>query len=120
MVSPITSVVFDSANPARVAEFWAGATGYELRFSNEETSILVHPEKVGPVLHFQKVPEARSGKNRVHVDMQTPDLEAEETRLIGLGASKQRTVEEGGFRWSVMNDPEGNEFCVVFVPKKAE
>ena len=85
---------------------------------------VVDPEGAGPRIFFQQVPEPKVVKNRVHVDVNaggpqgTPDeqrrelVTAEVARLEGAGASVFREVEERGEHWVVMQDPEGNEFCV--------
>ncbi|MBU6536600.1 VOC family protein [Streptomyces mayonensis] len=69
---------------------------------------------LGRRLLFQRVPEAKTGKNRVHLDVHSADggREAEAARLEALGASVVRRVKEQGGEWVVMADPEGNEFCV--------
>jgi hypothetical protein len=69
---------------------------------------------LGRRLLFQRVPEAKTVKNRVHLDVHAPDgrREAEAARLQALGASVQRHVKEQGGEWVLMTDPEGNEFCV--------
>ncbi|MFG3529025.1 VOC family protein [Streptomyces sp. NPDC047917] len=69
---------------------------------------------LGRRLLFQRVPEARTAKNRLHLDVHAgPDRrEAEVRRLVGLGATVLREVAEQGGRWTVLADPEGNEFCV--------
>jgi predicted enzyme related to lactoylglutathione lyase len=111
VATPI-QVVIDCADPARLAEFWAAALGY-----------VVDPEEAGPRLFFQMVPEPKTVKNRVHVDLNAagtgtaPDVraarvDAKVAELVALGATIQRRVEENGERWVVMQDPEGNEFCV--------
>ena len=68
----------------------------------------------GAELILQGVDEARPAKNRMHLDILAPDIEAEASRLVTLGATRIRPdpVEEHGSRWIVMADPEGNEFCV--------
>jgi predicted enzyme related to lactoylglutathione lyase len=66
----------------------------------------------GPRLLFLRVPEPRSVKNRVHLDINVVDREAEAERLIALGAQRLRTMTEGQ-GWIVMADPEGNEFCIT-------
>ncbi len=139
-------VVFDCASPSRVAEFWRDALGYQLQpppagFESWEAfltdagvpesewdsaSAVIDPAGAGPRLFFQRVPEPKAGKNRVHLDISaskgpsvTPDLEerkamvrAEVTRLIGIGATEVRDGEELGGFWVVMRDVEDNEFCV--------
>jgi catechol 2,3-dioxygenase-like lactoylglutathione lyase family enzyme len=137
-------VVIDCADPARLAEFWAAALGYVLQppppgFATWEdaaramgmpeerwdsASAVVDPAGTGPRIFFQKVPEAKSGKNRVHLDVNAssgfavPIEERKEQveegvgRLTALGATRVEAHEEFGGYHVVMRDPEGNEFCV--------
>jgi hypothetical protein len=142
MAIPI-QVVFDCADPARLAAFWAGALGYVIQpppegFSSWEefltsigvpedrfndTSAVVDPDGAGPRILFQRVPEGKTVKNRVHLDVNAGgrDSSAEERRLqvaakveelAAAGAKVVREVDEMGDHWFVMHDPEGNEFCV--------
>ncbi len=62
---------------------------------------------------FLKVPEGKTVKNRVHLDLHADDPEAEVTRLLGLGASHVHEKKEWGSQWTTLADPEGNEFCVA-------
>ena len=136
-------VVIDCADPARLATFWAAATGYKLQdpppghdswesflraqgVPEEEwnsASAVVDPDGVGPRLYFQRVPEPKTVKNRVHLDLNQGDrdtppderrrrVDAEVERLKGLGASELYRMEQHGDYWVTMADPEGNEFCV--------
>ncbi len=66
-----------------------------------------------PNLFFIRVPEAKAVKNRVHVDLASDDRDAEVTRLVGIGARHVADHDEGGASWTVLHDPEGNEFCVA-------
>ncbi|HYK27227.1 MAG TPA: VOC family protein [Streptosporangiaceae bacterium] len=70
---------------------------------------------MAPDILFLKVPEAKTAKNRFHPDLVTPYLEAEVKRLVGLGAAQQQEIEESGYHWITLADPEGNEFDVVEV-----
>jgi hypothetical protein len=138
-------MAFDSADPARLAAFWAAALHYivppppdgfakwddwlrdagvpEERWN--DIAAIQDPEGVGPRIYFQRVPEAKTAKNRVHVDVNAgggrdvpleerrANVDAEVARLKGLGASDERgSMEQFGAYWVRMNDPEGNEFCV--------
>jgi hypothetical protein len=88
-------------------------------------SAVVDPDGEGPRLFFQQVPEGKSAKNRVHLDVrgtkdkdapkeeQSRQLHAEADRLVGLGATKHQEYDELGSHWIVMQDPEGNEFCIA-------
>ena len=137
-------VTFDSADPVALAAFWAEALHYlpappprgfdsweaaldswgvPAEHRNDRTA-LVDPDGVGPRLFFQKVPEPKTAKNRVHLDLRAaagrpPEersdaLEAECERLVALGASRFRRLEADGIDevCIVMQDPEGNEFCL--------
>jgi hypothetical protein len=137
----IGNVVFDCSDPDRVATFWAAALGYEKgeyppEMRNEllegglteaelaDRSIAEDPAGDGPRLFFQRVPEAKLVKNRVHLDINaTPgrratkqEVDTEKDRLLALGASTIRHHDQlwgpyPEYHW-VMADPEGNEFCV--------
>jgi hypothetical protein len=137
-------VVFDCAEPAKLAAFWASALGYQLEppppgFDSwqawaEQAGIpreqwdaygaVVDPDGVGPRLFFQRVPEPKSAKNRVHLDVNvgggrgTPDADRRariadaEARLATLGAVRLREMDDVTGHCVVMQDPEGNEFCL--------
>ena len=62
---------------------------------------------------FVKVSEGKTAKNRIHLDVTATDLEPEIDRLVGLGAKRVKDSEEYGYTWTVMADPEGNEFCIA-------
>jgi hypothetical protein len=108
MKSAIRSLTFDCANPTKQAEFWAAVLGYEVKGVDEEGALVVDPTGKNPRLLFIIVPEGKTAKNRLHFDL-TPDTtrKAEVERLLGLGATIYQE-----FDWTVMLDPEGNEFCV--------
>jgi hypothetical protein len=108
------NVTFDCDSPARVAEFWGAALGYKVEAINEFFAQAAHPDGTRPNLLFIKVPEGRTVKNRVHLDMEADDREGEIARLVGLGATRgeTHTMEEYNLTWTVLQDPEGNEMCV--------
>lgn len=110
----VSDVVIDCAEHGAVVEFWAAALDYEPRALNEQYVALV-PRERGPgkpPLLFQRVPEGKVVKNRVHLDFKADDREADVARLVGLGAVEGPTWSLGRLTWTVMSDPEGNEFCV--------
>jgi predicted enzyme related to lactoylglutathione lyase len=109
----IAEVVIDSNRPEVAVAFWAAALGYEPGWSGGPFSQVHDPSGAGMTLLFQRVSEAKIVKNRVHLDLTSSDMPAEVARLSGLGARVLREVSEGGAHWTVMTDPEGNEFCVV-------
>jgi hypothetical protein len=110
MATYIKSVTFDCRNALTVARFWAGALGGELdEDSTEDKAYVEAPGWGGPNLWFQKVPEPRTAKLRMHFDLRAPDgVAAAVKRLSALGA----TVADDQGDLVVMQDPEGNEFCV--------
>jgi len=106
-------LVLDCADPERLGEFWAAALGYTNVGAAGSYLLLVDGDGEQPKLLLQRVPEAKVGKNRMHVDIETPDVDGEVARLEQLGARRvEDDRSEFGTRWVVMNDPEGNEFCV--------
>ncbi|OIH97795.1 VOC family protein [Curtobacterium sp. MCBA15_001] len=114
-------VTFDCADPARVATFWAAVLGYELDLAASAAS---DPAGIGPRLFFQRVPEGKVVKNRVHLDVRVGTglvgderlraLEAEGARLEALGATRVRLLpaDDEDESCLVMQDVEGNEFCL--------
>jgi hypothetical protein len=110
----VTEVVIDCADHGVVLDFWAAALGYERREVNDQYVALVPPapDAGHPPLLFQKVPEPKVVKNRVHLDVRAEVRADEVARLVGLGATVLAEHDLGELRWTVMADPEGNEFCV--------
>jgi predicted enzyme related to lactoylglutathione lyase len=109
-------LVLDCADPERLAEFWAAALKFDKVWADAGYVLLTDPNNVEPRLLLQGVAEPKSGKNRLHFDVHPPDVDAEVSRLEGLGATRGEAIEEFGTRWVVMTDPEGNEFCVCTAP----
>jgi hypothetical protein len=110
MASYIKTVTWDCADALRVARFWAAALGTDV--DEESTPDRAFVEAAGwggPNMWFVRVPEAKTAKNRVHLDLRAPGPVADEVaRLTALGA----TVLTAGADLTVLADPEGNEFCV--------
>jgi Glyoxalase-like domain len=108
--SYIKNVTFDCADAVVVARFWAAALGTDM--DEDSTSDKAFVEAAGwggPNMWFNRVPEPKTAKNRLHLDLRAPaTIEAEVDRLVGLGATVVR-ADDG---LTVMADPEGNEFCV--------
>ena len=109
----VRHVTFDCAEPRRLAEFWRQATGGEIAEDWGEFVTVRTPGLGVEHLAFGGVAEAKSGKNRVHVDFVADDRPAEVARLGDLGATVVADHEVPGLAWTVMADPEGNEFCVA-------
>ncbi len=106
-------VVIDCADHEVVVGFWSAALGWERREINEQYVALLPPSGEGLPVLFQKVPEAKVVKNRVHLDFRAESMVDELERLAGLGATRVVEHALGTTRWTIMLDPEGNEFCVV-------
>jgi predicted enzyme related to lactoylglutathione lyase len=103
-------LVLDCADPEPPAEFWAAALGYTTLGSYV---MLVDEAGAQPKLLLQRGPEAKTVKNRMHFDIECLDVHGEASRPERLGAVRvDGPVSEHGSTWVVMNDPEGNEFCV--------
>ena len=109
------NVVIDVAAHDVVVPFWAAALGWTPHPINEQFVGLRAPadEAIGFDILFQKVPEPKIAKNRAHIDFDAADMEAEVARLVGLGGSRLAEHRLGTFRWTIVADPEGNEFCVT-------
>ncbi|MGH2590804.1 MAG: VOC family protein [Actinomycetota bacterium] len=108
-------VVIDCADPPSLARFWAAVTGYDVGPGDEEWASIEGEGDREIVIGFQKVPEGKVVKNRVHVDLAAPDEEAEARRIEALGATRLWVSEDPEDPFVVLADPEGNEFCVVRV-----
>jgi predicted enzyme related to lactoylglutathione lyase len=108
-------LVLDCRDPSTLAPFWAQAIGY-VELGKVDNYVLLAPDgQPGPNLLLQQVPEAKSAKNRMHLDIHTTDIEGEAARLEQLGARRVETEQlsdSTGSNWVLMADPEGNEFCV--------
>jgi catechol 2,3-dioxygenase-like lactoylglutathione lyase family enzyme len=111
----VGEVVIDCADHEAVVDFWRDALGYRRVEVNAQYVALVPPShEPGHVpLLFQRVPEAKAVKNRVHLDLRGPVMADEVARLVGLGARVLAEHELGDLHWTVMADPAGNEFCVA-------
>jgi catechol 2,3-dioxygenase-like lactoylglutathione lyase family enzyme len=116
MSNTFFGIAFDCDDAAAVARFWAEVLGREVADdpTREHAVVLVGSTgEHGPRLAFHQVPEAKTVKNRLHLDLITADFEAETDRLLALGAHKIRDIEQGGARWTTFGDIEGNEFDLI-------
>ena len=140
MTTPF-QIAVDCADPHQLADFWVAAVGYEIEHNEEQIRALLDagvataddvmeregrlvwrtgvaandPDGVLPRLLFQQVPEPKTVKNRIHLDLFVGEdrREAEVDRLVSLGATRLWDGRQGPHTWVTMADPEGNEFCVV-------
>lgn len=112
-MTEIAAVTIDCEDPQRLAGFWAQVLGVAVTGDYGQYVFLESGGEGKPTLAFQQVPDPTPGKNRVHVDLRADDRPAEVARLTDLGATYLTEQEMGGFAWTVLADPEGNQFCVV-------
>ena len=108
-------LVLDCHDPESLAKFWSRALGYELIGGAGSYVLLLPPSgEEGPQFLLQRVPEPKQMKNRMHFDIHVADIEAEASRLVDLGAERVQPepLSELGNNWVLLQDPEGNEFCV--------
>ncbi len=104
-------VNFDSRDPAPLARWWAEQVGGEVADPYGGSFLLVTG---GPItLAFQQVGDPTPGKNKVHLDLTTDDLDGEVERLVSAGATLVERRGDDSFRWVTLTDPDGNEFCVA-------
>jgi predicted enzyme related to lactoylglutathione lyase len=112
-------LVIDCHDLDRAAGFWTGVLGYVREGTAVGTYLgLIPADGEGMEVLLQRVPDEKGQKNRLHLDLRTPDLESEVGRVLGLGATQLtgQPVNEFGWRWHILADPDGNEFCVVQPP----
>jgi predicted enzyme related to lactoylglutathione lyase len=116
VIGRLHEVVVDCHDPARLARFWQQVLGGRLEPHGLVWTGLRLPQPGGGYLGFQRVPEAKTVKNRLHLDVEVDDLEAAAVVCVGLGARLigEPQVDELG-TFIVLADPEGNEFCLVKV-----
>ena|SRR5438309_1856134 len=119
--STLRDICFDCADQHLVARFWADLLGYEMRSHPDDGPdgpVALVPGEDSMRIWFNQVPEPKIGKNRVHIDINMPDA-AEMDRLLSLGAHVLQEIrgDDGALWWTVMADPEGNEFC-AFPPRE--
>lgn len=122
------STVVDCHDVAAQARWWAEAIGWTLIFETEDEAVLVPShvtpervadtpwEQIGPGLVFVPVPEGKTVKNRLHIDLaphMSDDRDAEIARLLAMGATRADVRQPPAATWDVLQDPEGNEFCVL-------
>lgn len=107
------AITLDCADVATVSRFWAAALGLPIDEGSSEFFATINVKGPGPARFFVQVPEPKTVKNRMHADYHSSDRAAEVDRLVSLGATVIAEHDEWGTRWTVLADPEGNEFCIA-------
>ena len=106
----LVSITFDCTDALVVARFWSTVLDRPLP---DDASSAYAMLPGSPAWSFMAVPEPKSAKNRVHVDLDVADLDVAVERLVSLGATRLGDFDEAGYRWATLADPEGNEFDLV-------
>ncbi len=124
MTSKFTELAIDCADPAGLARFWCAVLDYEVLDEDLDDGIVTigspgapldTPGPVPPMLTFARVPEGKTVKNRLHLDLRATDMDqaGEVRRLLELGARHADVGQGDDVSWVVLADPVGNEFCVL-------
>jgi predicted enzyme related to lactoylglutathione lyase len=120
MQASVGYLVIDANDPERLTRFWCAMLGVEVDSSiGDGQFIVLSPTKDGLTVGFQKVPEQKTTKNRVHLDLVVEDLDAATAEIEALGGrwlEPDTTRDLEGFQWRIMADPEGNEFDIDLLP----
>ncbi len=113
MTSTLVELVVDCEDAERLAEFWCAVLGWHV-VERDEGSVEIGDDGGGPTVLFEPVPDAKTVKNRIHLDLRARDGDqrSEVQRILRLGATAV-DVGQGTVSWVVLADPEGNEFCVL-------
>jgi catechol 2,3-dioxygenase-like lactoylglutathione lyase family enzyme len=115
MAARIGNVAFDCADVRKLATFWSSVLGRPIDERSSDLFASIGGADGGratPAWYFNRVPEPKRVKNRVHLDLVDPDPAAAD-KLVALGATVVAHHRMAGHRWTVMQDPEGNEFCIA-------
>ena len=113
MSSSVFGLSIDCGDAAKLARFWADVLGSSVNSEPTPEFAAIDAGNGAPRLAFHQVPEAKTLKNRLHLDLLSSQFGAESERLLTLGATRIRDVEHGGARWTTFADPEGNEFDLI-------
>jgi predicted enzyme related to lactoylglutathione lyase len=118
MTIRVQCLAIDANDPEKLARFWADALGWRRTYESDDEIVLEPPagspeDGVAPDLIFLKVPETKTIKNRLHLDLRPQDQAAEVERIEALGAQRVSVGQGSDATWVVLADPEGNEFCVL-------
>jgi predicted enzyme related to lactoylglutathione lyase len=116
-----TELIVDAADPRALARWWADVLGWRVTDEDDEGTEIADPGGALPTIVFVPVPEAKAGKNRLHIDVSPVgcDQDEELQRLLSLGATRTDVGQGDDVTWVVLADPEGNEFCLLRRPVEA-
>ncbi|MDT0200716.1 VOC family protein [Nocardioides sp. AE5] len=108
----IEMITVDCRDAEALGAWWAEQTGGRVVEENDGWFVVVKMAEGQPVLGFQRVDDPTPGKNRMHLDVTSDDVDAEVSRLVSAGATHESEHTMGELRWVTLADPEGNLFCV--------
>ena len=115
MSSRVAVIAIDAIEPRAVANFWCDVLGWQITDEDETGVSIAPPDGSWPTIDVLRVPERKSVKNRLHLDLRAdgPSTADELARLLALGATRTDVGQGPDVTWVVLSDPEGNEFCLL-------
>ena len=115
MSSRISNIVIDAVQPRVVADFWCSVLGWQVLEEDDGVISIAPPDGAWPMIDVIPVPEGKTVKNRLHLDLRADGMSTAEEleRLLGLGARHVDVGQAPDVTWVVLSDPEGNEFCLL-------
>jgi Glyoxalase-like domain len=115
MTSRIVVIAIDAVDPVQVADFWCGVLGWKVVESDADGVSIAPADGSSPAIDVCRVPEGKSIKNRLHLDLRARGITRDEElqRLLGLGARRVDVGQSSDVSWVVLADPEDNEFCLL-------
>ena len=115
MAARFSELTVDSNDAGRLSRWWSEVLGYKVIEETEDAVEIAGPKGAGPTIVFAPVPEPKTVKNRLHIDLSPTDRDQDEEleRLLGLGARRADVGQGDDVSWVVLTDPEGNEFCLL-------
>ncbi len=121
MTSRFSVLAIDALDPARVAAFWAEVLGWRVVDEDDDGISIAPADGASPTIDVLRVPERKTVKNRLHLDLRADGSSTQEEldRLLGLGATRVDVGQPADVSWTVLADVEGNEFCLLSRPVQA-
>jgi hypothetical protein len=115
MTSRLAVIAIDAVRPRVVADFWCSVLGWRVAGEDEGVVSIAPPDGSWPTIDVCPVPEGKTVKNRLHLDLRADGLSTRDEldRLLGLGARPADVGQATDATWVVLSDPEGNEFCLL-------
>jgi hypothetical protein len=118
MVVRFYQLVIDAHDPAALARWWAEVLGHQILLESDTEVIVGSAADRYPGIVFVPASDAKTVKNRLHIDLDPDDYDTEVARLLRLGATRADIGQGDDAPWTVLRDPEGNEFCIL-IPHKS-